>query len=82
MPSRDEILQRVLAGLEPLAPEGVELDEDTDLVQTMGLDSVKVLDMLLDIEDDFDVEVPLEALVDVNTVGQLVTVVHRRIKEQ
>ena len=81
MPSRDEILDRLFDYLRPLAGPDVEVDQDTDLVATLGLDSSKVLDLLLDLEDDFDVLVPMEALVDVQTIGELATVILSRIEE-
>ncbi len=81
MPSRDKVLDRLFDHLRPLAGPDVEVTQDTDLVATLGLDSSKVLDLLLDLEDDFDVLVPMEALVDVQTVGELATVILSRIEE-
>ena len=80
MPNHDEILQGLIQRLKPMA-EGAEVTADTDLGTTLGLDSQKVLDLLLDLEDDFDVLVPMEALVDVQTVGELAAVIHARIQE-
>ena len=79
MASRKMILDRLFDYLRPLAGPGVEVTQDTDLVATLGLDSNKVLDLLLDLEDDFDVLVPMEALVDVQTVGELANVILSRI---
>ena len=81
MPNRDDILQGLKDRLEPLASPGVTVEEDTNLVETLGLDSQRVLDLLLDLEDEFDVLVPMEALVDVETVGELATVIHLRIQD-
>mgnify|MGYP001107540154 CR=1 FL=1 len=81
MPSRDDILQALIDRLQPLANPGVTVEEETNLVETLGLDSQRVLDLLLDLEDDFDVLVPMEALVDVQTVGELATVIHTRSQE-
>ena len=81
MPNRDEILQALIDRLQPLAAPGVTVEEDTNLVETLGLDSQRVLDLLLDLEDDFDVLVPMEALVDTQTVGELATVIHSRIQD-
>ncbi len=80
MATESEILERLIEYLKPMAPDGVELSAETHIVTTLALDSVKVLDIVLDIEDDFDAVVPMEALVDVHTVGDLVKVVHERIR--
>jgi acyl carrier protein len=82
MPTHDDVVQRLLEYLEPMADPGMELTRDTNLVTTLSLDSQKIMDLLLDVEDDFDVLVPMEALVDVETVDELATVIHRRIEEE
>jgi len=82
MASDQKILDKLFDYLKPLAAPGVEVTHDTDLVATLGLDSNKVLDLLLDLEDDFDVLVPMEALVDVQTVGDLAEVISSRIEEE
>ena len=80
MATESEILERLIEYLTPLVPEGTEVSADTHILTTLALDSVKILDIVLDIEDDFDAVVPMEALVDVHTVGDLATVVHKRIQ--
>ena len=82
MTTYDEVLSRLLDYLEPHADEGVELDRETDLVTTLRLDSHKVLDILLDVEDDFDVAVPMNALADIRTVGELAGLIHRLVEEE
>jgi len=57
------------------------VEEDTDLVRTLGLDSTTLINLLLEIEDTFDVAVPLNALADVQTPGQLASVIHDRLPE-
>ena len=67
----DEILKRLLAQLEIIAGSEKSIDETTDLVDGLGLDSFKVLDLLLEVEDEFDVSVPMNVLADVKTVKDL-----------
>lgn len=38
-------------------PEGVEFKEDTSLVKVFGYDSIKVVQLIVDIEEAFDVEI-------------------------
>ena len=72
----EDVLARIFAHLQPLAPPDLVLEEDTDLVGTLGLDSVTVIDMVLELEDEYDISVPLNALVDVRTPRQLARLVH------
>lgn len=80
MSDYDTVLAQVLEILEPFA-NGKVVHEDTDLVGDLGLDSVRVMQVLLDIEDRFDVSVPLNALPDVRTVKDLVQQLHRLMSQ-
>jgi len=46
----------------------VALGEDTDLVADLGLDSLKVVELLVTIEDTFDISIPLNILPQVRTI--------------
>ncbi|MDJ0862764.1 MAG: acyl carrier protein [Gammaproteobacteria bacterium] len=71
MSSRAEILDQVYEVLRPHAKKGQALTEDTELVGDLNLDSVQVLELLLEIEDHFDISIPLNALPDIHTVKDL-----------
>ena len=81
MPDIEDILDRVLVHLRPLAPPEAVLDADTDLVGTLGLESITVINMVLELEDEYDISVPLHTLVDVRTAVQLARLVHRLCQE-
>lgn len=74
--SIDDILERLFSYLRDLAPPGTDINADTDLVGTLGLDSITVINMVLELEDEYDVSVPLNALTDVRTAGELAQLVH------
>ena len=46
----------------------VELSENTDLVADLGLDSLKVVELLVSVEDTFDIFIPLNVLPQVRTI--------------
>ncbi len=77
--SYEEILTKITTELSGLTPPDVELHEDSDLATELGLDSFKVLDLLLDIEDEFDISMPVNLLADVHTVKDLATRVHSTV---
>jgi acyl carrier protein len=54
--------------LKPFIPQGHTVSEDTDLVADLGLDSLKVMNILESVEDHFDISVPLNVLPDIRTV--------------
>ena len=50
-----------------------KITADTDLQEDLGADSLDVVDLLMSIEDEFDVEVPDEEIENIKTVGALVS---------
>jgi acyl carrier protein len=71
MIAEQQILDRLLAQIRRLAPPGAEIRPDITLVDELGLDSIKVMDLLMELEDEFDVSIPLNVLTDVRTPAQL-----------
>ncbi|HBB8145736.1 TPA: acyl carrier protein, partial [Escherichia coli] len=51
--------------------KGVEIKPDSDLVNDLGLESIKVMDLLMMLEDRFDISIPINILLDVKTPAQL-----------
>jgi acyl carrier protein len=68
MPTYKEIVAIVIDLVRPLAPEGRGVKEDTDLVADLEFDSLKVMNLIEQVEDRFDVSVPLNILPDIRTV--------------
>ncbi len=53
---------------------------DTDIVEDLGADSLDLVDMLMNLEDEFSIgEVPDEMIEKIRTVGQLVTYIEENI---
>lgn len=73
----DEILDRLGLHLQQVAGTKLEFDEDTNLIEGLGLDSYKVLDLMLEVEDEFDISVPMNLLTDVHTVRDLAQLIEQ-----
>jgi acyl carrier protein len=72
MATVDEILQKILDIIGPMVPEGGPLvTGDLDLVTDLGLDSIKVMEILENIEDTFDISIPINILPEIRTVKDL-----------
>lgn len=76
MASYEEILEKVISELSALTTSDADLTENSELVTELGLDSFKVLDLLMDIEDEFDISMPVNLLADVRTVKDLAERIH------
>jgi acyl carrier protein len=68
MPTYQETLTQLYEVLKPYAKEGQVLTETTELVADLGLDSMKVMQLVLEAEERFDISIPLNILPDVRTV--------------
>ena len=67
------VLEKVKAILaEQFDVEEDKITADTDLQEDLGADSLDVVDLLMSIEDEFEVEVPDEEIENIKTVGSLV----------
>ena len=59
---------------------GVEKDDvamDANIQADLGADSLDVVDLLMSIEDEFEVEVPDEEIENIKTVGNLVDFIEK-----
>jgi len=54
-----------------------EVSPETNLITHLAIDSVKLLNLIMEIEDEFDISVPLNTLVDVLTVQDLANLIHK-----
>ena len=68
MPGYQKALPELIDVLKPYAKEGQVLTEDTHLLTDLGLDSMKVMQLILETEERFDISIPLNVLTDVRTV--------------
>lgn len=73
----NDTLVRIRKALERVAGTEVNIDADTNLVEQFALDSVKVLDLIMEIEDEFDISIPINLMADVQYVSDLVEVIQR-----
>ena len=68
MPNYENILNQLFEIIKPSVKDGRQLEEDTDLVADLGLDSLKVMTLVEEVEDQFDISIPLNVLAKVRTI--------------
>jgi len=73
-----EIVRRLKEKLKSNAPANAVIEDDTDLASTLALDSMKLIELSLEIEDEFDVPIPLEELANVETPLELAELIIRK----
>ena len=76
------VLEKIKAILsEQFSVEEKEITADTLLEDDLGADSLDVVDLLMTIEDDFEVEIPDEEVENIKTVGALVEYIERHSQD-
>jgi acyl carrier protein len=81
MSQYEDILTQIYPVLQQLARNKQEINEATDLIADLGLDSMGVMELLPAIEDHFDISIPLNILPDVRTVKDLASQVQQLMLE-
>ena len=77
----DKVQEEVLTLLQPFNPKGIEITPDTDLSADLYMDSVAAMNLVMEIEDRFDIDIPISLLPDVNNLRDLVDVVHAQLSK-
>jgi acyl carrier protein len=81
MTTEASILKDICTLLAPYNTENKPLSFNTDIPAELNIDSVGVLDFIMDVEDKFDIEIPMNVVSETHTIGDLVKVVEARIKK-
>ncbi len=79
---RDEVFTKVVEIIAPFAKDKEALDsvsDDTNILQDLKVNSARLVDVILDFEDEFDIEVEDEDADAVNTVGDAVDLILARV---
>ncbi len=76
------VLEKVKAILsEQFGEEEDSITAETTLADDLGADSLDVVDLLMSIEDEFEVEIPDEEVENIKTVGALVEYIESHSKD-
>jgi acyl carrier protein len=76
----EDILTGVTAVLQRYNTAGHAITPATDLAGDLNIDSVAAMDLIMEIEDRFDLDIPINLVSDMTTVADLVAVVDRQLQ--
>ncbi len=76
---RQEIFDQLCALLQPFNTGNIELTRETDISADLNIDSVTVMDFVMEVEDKYDIDIPLNLLSETRTLDDLAVVVEKRI---
>ena len=82
MTTRDEIYATLCTLLQPFNSNQIALSPATEISADLSIDSVSVMDFVMEVEDHFEIDIPLNVLSETRTMADLVNVVDGRLKHK
>jgi acyl carrier protein len=82
LPTSANIEEGVIDVLNSVSRRPIEPTLTSDLVADLGFDSLQVLEVIAELEDRFDVSIPLNDVPATRTVAQVVAQVARLVEER
>jgi acyl carrier protein len=80
-PAPRQIEKGVIEVLKTVSRRPIEPTLDSDLVADLGFDSLQVLEVIAELEDRFDISIPLNDVPTTRSVAQVVAQVARLVDE-
>jgi acyl carrier protein len=81
MTASPETIDQICKLLEPFNSTGKALMPDTEISADLNIDSVAVMDFVMEVEDHFDIEIPLNVVSETHSISDLAAVVDARVKK-
>jgi len=69
--------EEVAKVLEPFRRQDAPITKDTDITADLDLDSLAVMNLLMQVEEKFDISIPLNLIPEIRTVGDLVQIIEQ-----
>lgn len=73
----DPVFRRMCELLEPFNVRHVALTAQTHITTDLEIDSVAVLDLIMEIEDEYGISFPMNLISEIRTIGDLVNAIHQ-----
>ncbi len=80
--TKEELLSKLKTIIEPYVQnqEGLnDLNENTDFIKDLEINSANLVDVVLDVEDEFDIEIDNEAMEKMLTVKASIEVIESKL---
>ncbi|MEL6258913.1 MAG: acyl carrier protein [Pseudomonadota bacterium] len=68
----DLIFQKTCGLLDPYNRKRIKLSRSTEIVSDLEVDSVAVFDLIMEIEDSYDITFPMEMIEEMKSIGDIV----------
>ncbi len=69
--SRGEVIREICVHLAPYQAGEKPITGETVIAKDLTIDSLAIMDMVMELEDRFDVSIPMNVIAEIHTVDQL-----------
>jgi len=73
---KDPVFQTVCSLLAPFNRHAIDLRGDTNIITDMEIDSVAIFDLVMEVEDTYEVAFPMETISELKTIQDLTDTIH------
>jgi len=73
--SEPAIYDKICELLKPYNPKNHPIERSSGIMSDLEVDSVAVFDLIMELEDHYDISIPMEMVSDIKTVGELAVAV-------
>lgn len=77
----DDITTQVIDVLAGMVQSGTPISGRTRIARDLGLDSVAIMDFVMELEERFDILIPLDQIADVETIRDLCQAVDALVRD-
>ncbi len=78
---RDTIGAQIIEVLAGMVAPGIPISGGTRIARDLGLDSVAIMDFVMELEERFDILIPLDQIADVETIRDLSNAVEALVRD-
>ena len=83
MPTTEEIQEKVVAIVsEQMGVDKAEISLETSFINDLNADSLDTVELVMELEDEFDMSIPDEEAEKIQTVGAAVSYVQKQMENQ
>lgn len=75
-----QVYDQLVAGLQVLLKTTGDIGGETDIVKDLGLDSLQVMELVMEVEERLDLSIPVNVIADIHTVGEFAREIHKLAK--
>jgi acyl carrier protein len=72
----DLVFHKTCELLKPYNKKNIPLTTETNIATELEIDSVAVLDLIMEIEDIYGISIPMNLMAEIQTIGNLVQAIH------